>query len=62
MITQFRSSANWSDTLKARKEHLAALLKIVDIKTGKTTTVQALTINLIRNEMSYVESKLKGRS
>jgi hypothetical protein len=61
MITQFRSSASWSDTLKARKEHLAALLKIVDIKTGKTTTVQALTINLIRNEMSYVESKLKGR-
>jgi endonuclease III len=61
MITQFRSSASWSDTLKARKEHLAALLKIVDIKTGKTTTVQALTINLIKNEMSDVESKLKGR-
>lgn len=61
MITQIRSSASWSDTLKARKEHLSALLKIVDIKTGKTTTVQALTINLIKDEMSYVESKLKGR-
>ncbi|MCP1486366.1 hypothetical protein [Pseudomonas fluorescens] len=61
MITQIRSSASWRDTLKARKEHLAALLKIVDIKTGKATTVQALTINLIKNEMSYVESKLKGR-
>ncbi|WP_283182887.1 hypothetical protein [Pseudomonas svalbardensis] len=61
MITQIRSSASWSETLKARKEHLTALLKIVDIKTGKTTTVQALTINLIKNEMSYVESKLKGR-
>jgi len=60
MITQFRNSASWSDTLKARKEHLAALLKIVDIKTGKTTTVQSLTINLIKNEMSHVESKLKG--
>lgn len=62
MINQIQSSASWSDTLKARKEHLTALLKIVDIKTGKTTTVQALTINLIKNEMSYVESKLKGRS
>ncbi|VVO71117.1 hypothetical protein PS876_01293 [Pseudomonas fluorescens] len=61
MITQFRSSASWSDTLKARKEHLTALLKILDIKNGKITTVQALTINLIKNEMSYVESKLKGR-
>jgi hypothetical protein len=61
MITQFRSSASWSDTLKARKEYLTALLKILDIKNGKITTVQALTINLIKNEMSYVESKLKGR-
>ncbi|MBC3209110.1 hypothetical protein HU755_20085 [Pseudomonas sp. SWRI111] len=62
MIKQIRSSASWSDTLKARKEHLTALLNIVDIKSGNTTTVQALTINLIKNEMSYVESKLKGRS
>ncbi|MBD9613720.1 hypothetical protein IB245_19660 [Pseudomonas sp. PDM02] len=62
MINQIQSSSSWSDTLKARKEHLTALLKIVDIKTVKTTTVQALTINLIKEEMSYVESKLKGRS
>lgn len=62
MINQIRSSASWSDTLKARKEHLTALLKIVDIKTGKTTTVQTLTVKLIKEEMSYVESKLKGRS
>ncbi|UST89280.1 hypothetical protein [Pseudomonas siliginis] len=61
MIYQMRTSASWSDTLKARKEHLTALLKIVDIKPGKTTTVQTLTINLIKDEMSYVESKLKGR-
>lgn len=61
MINQIQSSASWSDTLKARKKHLTALLKIVDIKTGKTTTVQTLTVNLIKEEMSYVESKLKGR-
>ncbi len=62
MINQIYSSASLSDTLKVRKEHLTALLKIVDTKTGKTTTVQALTINPISNEMSYVESKLRGRS
>jgi len=61
MINQIQSSASWSDTLKARKEHLNALLKIVDNKTGKTTTVQALTINLIKAEMSHVESQLRGR-
>ncbi|WNZ79320.1 hypothetical protein [Pseudomonas sp. P105] len=61
MITQIGSSASWCDTLKARKEHLGALLKIVDIKPGKTTMVQALTIKLIKDEMSYIESKLKRR-
>lgn len=61
MITQIQSSASWTDTLKARKNHLTALLKIVDIKTGKTTKVQTLTVNLIKTEMSHVESHLKGR-
>jgi len=61
MMTQVQSSASWTDTLKARKNHLTALLKIVDIKTGKTTEVQSLTVNLIRAEMSHVESQLKGR-
>jgi len=62
MFNQIQSIASWSDTLKARKKHLTALLKIVDIKTGKTTTVQALTINLIKEEMSRIESKLQKRS
>jgi hypothetical protein len=61
MITQIQSSASWTDTLKARKNHLTALLKIVDIKTGKATNVQLLTVNLIKAEMSHVESQLKGR-
>jgi hypothetical protein len=61
MNTQIRNSARWSNNLKARKEHLTALLKIFDIKNGKTTSVQALTIDLIKKDMSYVESKLKGR-
>lgn len=60
MITPL-SSANWTDTLKARKNYLNALIKIVDIKTGKVSNVQTLTVNLIKNEMSYIEDQLKGR-
>jgi hypothetical protein len=61
MIIQIQSSASWSETLKARKEHLTDLLKIVDIKTGKITPVQTLTVTLMKEEISYIESKLKGR-
>lgn len=61
MITQILSSASWTDSLKERKNHLTALLKIVDIKTGKSTRVQSLTVKLIMDEISNVESKLKGR-
>lgn len=61
MIIQIQSRASWSDTLKTRKEHLTDLLTIVDIKTGKITLVQTLTVTLIKDEISYIESKLKGR-
>jgi len=61
MITPIQSNANWIDTLKARKNHLNGLMKIVDIKTGKVSNVQTLTVNLIKNEMSYIEDQLKGR-
>jgi hypothetical protein len=61
MINQTQSSANWADTLKARKTHLTALIKIVDIRTGKVSNVQTLTVNLIKNEMSLIEDQLKGR-
>ncbi|CAH0312172.1 hypothetical protein SRABI06_04993 [Pseudomonas brassicacearum] len=61
MSTQIQSSASWTETLRARKNHLTALLKIVDIRTGKTTKVQSLTVNLIKTEMSHVESQLRGR-
>lgn len=61
MSTQIQSSTSWTETLRARKKHLTALLKIMDIKTGKTTKVQSLTVNLIKTEMSHVESRLQGR-
>ena len=61
MNTKIQSSASWTDTLKARKNHLAALLKIVDIKTGEATTVQKLTVDLIKAEINHVDCKLNGR-
>ncbi|MBP5116514.1 hypothetical protein HUS85_11720 [Pseudomonas protegens] len=61
MTTQMHSSASWTDTLKARKNHLTGLLNIVDIKTGKLNTVQTLTVNLIKTEISHIESQLKRR-
>ncbi len=48
MTTKIRNSASWSDTLKARKEHLTALMKVFDIKAGKIRTPQELTINFIK--------------
>ena len=61
MTKHIQSSASWTDTLKARKDHLTTLLKIADIKTGKLTKVEALTVNLIKNEISHIESQLKRR-
>lgn len=61
MINQIQSGVSWTNTLKARKNHLIELLKIVDTKAAKATKVQTLTINLIKAEMSHVESQLKGR-
>ncbi|ASE21613.1 hypothetical protein D3X12_30555 [Pseudomonas protegens] len=61
MTRHIQSSASWTDTLKARKDHLTTLLQIVDIKSGKTTKVQALTVDLIKTEMSHIESQLKRR-
>lgn len=61
MITPIQNSASWTVTLKARKSYLMALIKVVDIKAGKASKVQILTVNLIKNEMSLIESQLKGR-
>jgi hypothetical protein len=61
MLTTIQNSASWTDTLKARKSYLTALMKVVDIKSGKASKVQVLTVNLIKSEMSLIESQLKGR-
>ena len=56
-----QNSSAISETLKARKSHLTALLKIVDTKIGKCTAIQKLTITAIKAEMGLIEQKLKKR-
>ena len=56
-----QNSSSQSETLKARKAHLIALLKIVDTKIGKSTAMQKLTITAIKAEMGLIEHKLKKR-
>lgn len=62
MNTPTQNSAKMSETLKARKAHLTALLEVIDTKPGKTTAIQTLTINAIRAEMGFIEHQLKNRS
>ena len=54
-----QNSASLSETLKARKANLTALLKIVDIRVGKSTATQKLTITAINAEIGLIEHKLK---
>jgi hypothetical protein len=61
MNTVPQNSSSLSETLKARKAHLTALLKIVDTKIGKSTAMQKLTITAIKAEMGLIEQKLKKR-
>jgi hypothetical protein len=56
-----QNSSSISETLKARKAHLGALLKLVDTKIGKSTAMQKLTITAIKAEMGLIEHKLKKR-
>ncbi|MDY7563595.1 hypothetical protein QN400_12545 [Pseudomonas sp. RTC3] len=56
-----QNSSPISETLRARKAHLTALLKIVDTKFGKSTAMQKLTITAIKAEMGLIEDQLKKR-
>lgn len=56
-----QNTSTTSKTLSARKAHLTALLKIVDTKMGKITSMQKLTITAIKAEMGLIEDKLKKR-
>lgn len=59
MNSATQNSSSISETLKARKAHLIALLNIVDTKIGTSTEIQKLTITAIKAEMGLIEQKLK---
>ncbi|HEX8591958.1 MAG TPA: hypothetical protein VF682_01550 [Pseudomonas sp.] len=61
MNTATQNSSSISETLKTRKAHLTALLKLVEIKIGKNTATQNLTVTAIKAEMGLIEQKLKKR-
>ncbi|MDN3224771.1 hypothetical protein [Pseudomonas nunensis] len=61
MHAAIQNSSSQSETLKSRKAHLTALLKLVDTKFGKNSAMQSLTITAIKAEMELIEQKLKKR-
>ena len=61
MNKPIQNSASWSDTLEIRKAHLNALLKTFNAGPGKTSSIQALTVNAIKAEMAHIESQLNRR-
>lgn len=57
MNARIQNSSSLSDMLKARKAYLTALLKIVDVRTGRITTLQTLTISEIKTKMGHIDSR-----
>lgn len=62
MNTVMQNSPSRTETLKARKAHLSALLKLMGSRWVKTTAVQTLTANAIKVELSLIDQQLKRRS
>lgn len=56
-----QNSLSTTETLKARKAHLAGLLEVIVTKTEKNTAIQKLTITAIKAEMELIEHKLEKR-
>ncbi|XVO87668.1 hypothetical protein ACQ9Y2_00920 [Pseudomonas palleroniana] len=61
MNAAIQNSSSPIETLKARQDHLTALLKILDTKIGKSTAIQKLTITAIKTEIGLIDQKLKKR-
>ncbi|ROM80039.1 hypothetical protein BK655_18740 [Pseudomonas brassicacearum] len=62
MNTAMQNSPNRTETLKARKNHLSSLLKLMGSRWGKNTAIQSLTANAIKAELSLIDKQLKHRS
>ncbi|WP_167635603.1 hypothetical protein [Pseudomonas syringae] len=58
MNKPLQNSMSWADTLKARKAHLAALLKTINVTSANISQIQMLTIKAIKAEMANIESQL----
>ncbi|MDU8600206.1 hypothetical protein RYB69_03995 [Pseudomonas syringae] len=61
MNKPLQNSTSWADTLRARKAHLAALLKTINANSAKVSQIQMLTIRAIKAEMAHIESQLIRR-
>ncbi|WP_440807528.1 hypothetical protein [Pseudomonas syringae] len=61
MNKQLQNSTSWADTLKARKAHMAALLKTINATSAKVSQIQMLTIRAIKAEMVNIKSQLIRR-
>jgi len=61
MNAPIQNSPNRNDALRERKLHLEKLLYLVDTRSGKTTNVQRMTIDLIKAEMDLIDGQMKKR-
>ncbi|WP_122445823.1 hypothetical protein [Pseudomonas viridiflava] len=52
-----QNSTSWADTLKARKAHLAALLKAINATSANISQIQMLTIKAIKAEAAHIEAE-----
>lgn len=59
MNTPILNSPTMSETLKARKAHIYALLKIIDANSEKITKTKELTTKAIKAEIEYIDEKIK---
>ena len=53
---------SFSESLKARKNHLNGLINLMRPRTGKTTKIEAVTIAALNAEISVIEQQLAKRS
>lgn len=54
-----QSKISYSETLKARKNHLSGLVNPLKTRTGKANKIDSLTIIAISTELSIIEQQLK---
>lgn len=59
MNITLQNKINTSDSLKARKDHLIELIKIIKPRTGNSTHIETLTIDAINAEINIVENQLE---